>query len=165
MRFLSPALMLLSFSAGALANEAEIETKTSARIFNTLSFLYACKQEDYQLQCINGEDSCTEVGLTGCHRKIIYTKVGKSFIVTANTSNAPIAIAQNEAINSSQHAASKVAHEAALAAQQAAVQAAAQQAAAQQAAAQQAAAQAALAAANAAMAAQNAAMASAPPPM
>ena len=158
MRFLSPALMLLSFSAGALANEAEIETKTSARIFNTLSFLYACKQEDYQLQCINGEDSCTEVGLTGCHRKIIYTKVGKSFIVTANTSNAPIAIAQNEAINSRQHAASKVAHEAALAAQQAAAQQAVM-------AAQQAAAQAALAAANAAMAAQNAAMASAPPPM
>lgn len=73
--------LLLSQS---LTFAADIKEKDITRIFNSINFMYACQKEEYKMTCINGEDSCSEIGLIGCNRKFIYTKIGGGFLVTHN---------------------------------------------------------------------------------
>lgn len=145
----------LTFILFACSNcfAAEIEPKDLERALSSLTFLYSCPEKDYKAICINGDKKCSEIGLAGCDRKVIYTRIGSNLVMSYNFLNSSLIPVNDLAKVTGNVAASYTAHQAAMAARASAAQAAALLAH-----------QAALAGANAAMAAQNAAMAG-PPPM
>lgn len=130
-------------------------------ILNKLTFLYSCKAESYEFQCLKKKGmmkkTCVEFGVSGCSNKFIYTAMGKAWILTssnitnmsgAENFSASIQGATNQVASS--HQASLAAQQSAMAANQAASMAASQAAS--------------MAASQAAMAASQAAMAATPPP-
>jgi len=77
---------ILSLGACASFNTGKLNIQGKERIKNKASFFFQC--ENVSMVCINSDvnvnDLCSEYGVTACGNKAIYTKIGKSWIMTSS---------------------------------------------------------------------------------
>ncbi|OUS03831.1 hypothetical protein A9Q81_06800 [Gammaproteobacteria bacterium 42_54_T18] len=83
---LMSTVILLSACASMAAKKSNEQGKE--RILNKASFFLQCDKSSIKLKCINNsmvnDLMCSEFGITGCDSKAIYTKIGKTWIMTSS---------------------------------------------------------------------------------
>ena len=71
-----------------IANPTKDNNKSVERIENKAAFFLDCPKESLTMSCLNyregNDEICSEYGVQGCDNKVIYTKIGTTWIMTSS---------------------------------------------------------------------------------
>lgn len=86
-QFVSFSIVVLGLTA-CIANPVKDNKKGMERIENKVAFFLDCPKESLTMTCLNYDEQndkrCAEYGVQGCSNKVIYTKIGTTWIMTSS---------------------------------------------------------------------------------